>query len=328
MNYKSYIFENNIRNLKNNIALFYGENLGLKSDFKNKIKNINLGSDFINLNQEEIFKDFNLFYENFFNISLFGENKIYFINEVNDKILEIIKELENKIDNQKIYLYSENLDKKSKLRNYFEKSKKLAIIPCYVDSDITLKRIINETLKDFKGLTTENINTIINSTNLNRVKLINELIKIKTFFSNKIIENSKLVELLNLNENENFEDLRDAALCGSENKTNQLLNETVIDSEKAFFYLNNVNYRLTRIKEAISNSENSLEENINTMKPPIFWKDKTKFLTQAKKWNIIKIQNILGKTFDLELKIKSNGNFSKNILIKKLMVDICILANT
>ena len=328
MNYKSYIFENNIRNLKNNIALFYGENLGLKSDFKNKIKNINLGSDFINLNQEEIFKDFNLFYENFFNISLFGENKIYFINEVNDKILEIIKELENKIDNQKIYLYSENLDKKSKLRNYFEKSKKLAIIPCYVDSDITLKRIINETLKDFKGLTTENINAIINSTNLNRVKLINELIKIKTFFSNKIIENSKLVELLNLNENENFEDLRDAALCGSENKTNQLLNETVIDSEKAFSYLNNVNYRLTRLKEAISNSENSLEENINNMKPPIFWKDKTKFLTQAKKWNIIKIQNILGKTFDLELKIKSNGNFSKNILIKKLMVDICILANT
>ena len=62
MNYKSYIFENNIRNLKNNIALFYGENLGLKSDFKNKIKNINLGSDFINLNQEEIFKDLNLFY--------------------------------------------------------------------------------------------------------------------------------------------------------------------------------------------------------------------------------------------------------------------------
>ena len=76
MNYKSYIFENNIRNLKNNIALFYGENLGLKSDFKNKIKNINLGSDFINLNQEEIFKDFNLFYENFL-ISLFGENKIF-----------------------------------------------------------------------------------------------------------------------------------------------------------------------------------------------------------------------------------------------------------
>ena len=43
-----------------------------------------------------------------------------------------------------------------------------------------------------------------------------------------------------LNENENFEDLRDAALCGSDNKTSQLLNETIIDGEKAFFYLSNI----------------------------------------------------------------------------------------
>ena len=54
MNYKSYIFENNIRNLKNNIALFYGENLGLKSDF-NKIK-ILICLDFINLNQRKFLK--------------------------------------------------------------------------------------------------------------------------------------------------------------------------------------------------------------------------------------------------------------------------------
>ena len=327
MNFKSYIFENNISNLKNNIALFYGENLGLKSDFKIKIKNINSGADFINLNQEDVFKNFNQFYENFFNISLFNEKKIYFISDVNDKILEIIKELENKLDSPKIYLFAENLDKKSKLRNHFEKSKHLAIIPCYVDSEITLKKIISETLKDFKGLTTENINIIINTSNLNRVKLINELVKIKTFFSNKKIDNNKLIELLNLKENENFEDLRDAALCGSGNKTNQLLNETVIDGEKAFFYLSNINYRLTRLKEALSIKDNSIEENINTIKPPIFWKDKNKFLAQAKKWNIIKLQNILEKTFDLELKMKSNANLSKNILIKKLMVDICILAN-
>ena len=66
-------------------------------------------------------------------------------------------------------------------------------------------------------INSENINAIINSTNLNRVKLINELIKIKTFFSNKIIENSKLVELLNLNEMKILK-TEDAALCGSENK--------------------------------------------------------------------------------------------------------------
>lgn len=327
MNFKSYIFESNILNLKNKIVLFYGENLGLINDFKNKIRSINSSANFVNLNQEEIIKNTNQFYEDFFNISLFSEQKIYFISEASDKILDIVKELEEKIDNQKIYLFAENLDKKSKLRNFFEKSKELAVIPCYPDNEISLKKIITSELKNFKGLTTENLNIILNTSNLNRVKLNNELIKIKTFFLNKEIESSNLIKLLNLNENENFEDLRDAALCGSNNRTNQLLDETVIDNEKALFYLNNINYRLGRLKEILSHKKNSLEESINEMKPPIFWKDKDKFLEQARKWNLRKLQNILKKTFDLEVKIKSNGNLSRNVLIKKLVVDICKLAN-
>ena len=40
-----------------------------------------------------------------------------------------------------------------------------------------------------------------------------------------------------------------------------------------------------------------------------------------------KINNTLKKTFDLELKNKSNSILNKNILIKKLLIDICIVAN-
>ena len=36
MIYKSYLIEGNIDLLKENIILFYGENLGLKDDLKNK----------------------------------------------------------------------------------------------------------------------------------------------------------------------------------------------------------------------------------------------------------------------------------------------------
>ena len=38
MIHKSYLIEENIELLKNNIVLFYGENLGLKNDFRDKIK--------------------------------------------------------------------------------------------------------------------------------------------------------------------------------------------------------------------------------------------------------------------------------------------------
>ena len=38
MNLKSYLLEENLDIQKNNLVLFYGENLGLKNDFKEKIQ--------------------------------------------------------------------------------------------------------------------------------------------------------------------------------------------------------------------------------------------------------------------------------------------------
>ena len=72
---------------------------------------------------------------------------------------------------------------------------------------------------------------------------------------------------------------------------------------------------------------NSIEDAINTIKPPIFWKEKPTFLIQARKWDLNKIKKTLTKTYDLEIEIKSNPIINKKILIKKLMVDICELAN-
>ena len=67
---------------------------------------------------------------------------------------------------------------------------------------------------------------------------------------------------------------------------------------------------------------------INTIKPPIFWKDKQNIIDQVKMWNIEKIQSVLKKLFDLEITFKSNGNINKGLLVKKLLVDVCNLASS
>ena len=59
MIYKSYIVEQNIKDLKENCILFYGENLGLKNEIKDKIRVHNKDSEIIIFNQEEILKDKN-----------------------------------------------------------------------------------------------------------------------------------------------------------------------------------------------------------------------------------------------------------------------------
>ena len=69
MNYKSYLLENNIDLLKNNLVLFYGENLGLKNDLKNKIKHNNKDASFINFDQEDVLKDKEQFFTEILNLS-------------------------------------------------------------------------------------------------------------------------------------------------------------------------------------------------------------------------------------------------------------------
>ena len=325
MIYKSYLVEQNLKILKNKIVLLYGENLGLKNDLKKQI--LNNSDKVLTFNQEDILGNQDNFLSDLFNISLFDDKKIYFINQISDKFLNIVQQLENRLDTQKLYLFADKLEKKSKLRNHFEKSNVLDVIPCYHDNEISIRKIILQRLKDFKSISAQNVSTIIENTNYDRAKLNNELDKIEIFFSDKKIITSKLIELLNLKENDDFNLIKDAAMSGNTNKTNKLLSDTVLESDKIIFYITILNQRLIKLKEILSKNNQSLEQTIETLKPPIFWKDKAQVLEQSKKWNLEKINNTLKKTFDLELKHKSNSILNKNILMKKLLIDICTAAN-
>ena len=126
---KSYTIENDISILKNNHVLFYGENLGLKNLLKKKIKFYRKGTKTLVFSQDEIIKNSDIIFNEVYNSSLFENEKIIFINNANDKILPIVQEIESKIKTQKIYVFSDILDRKSKL-NHFEKLKQLTAVLC------------------------------------------------------------------------------------------------------------------------------------------------------------------------------------------------------
>ena len=128
---------------------------------------------------------------------------------------------------------------------------------------------------------------------------------------------------------ENFNLLKDQAFKGNKKKTNELLSETIIEQEQNIYYLNLINNRLNKLNE-IKNKENvsNLINVIDSIKPPIFWKDKPNFIDQTKKWTNKKIIEILDLTYKLEVQIKSNSIANKRVLLKKLMIDVCELANS
>ncbi|MDB9705670.1 DNA polymerase III subunit delta [Pelagibacteraceae bacterium] len=331
MIFKSYVLEQNLKSIDDcKIILFYGENQGLKEEFKKNIKEANKNNEKLNLLQDEIIKNENLLINEISNKSLFNKKKIIFIDQVNEKILNIIEEMAEDVSDEKIVIFAGNLDKKSKLRSYFEKSKLCGVIACYQDNEITIKKIITNKLSDYQGLSTQVINFIIQNTGLDRSKVNNEIEKIKSCFLEKKINLEKIDLLLNIKTNDDFNKLKDEALKGNKIKTNKLLADTVFEPESNIYYLNSINQRINKLYEIEKMKQNNsnTETLVSSLKPPIFWKDKPVLIEQTNKWNENKIKKALEKTYTLELQIKTGSGIKNDLLIKNLMVDLCTVANS
>ena len=323
---KSFLIEKNISQLNEyNVNLVYGENLGLKDDIKNAVKIHFKGYEQISFNQDEIIKNNKLLNEQIYNVSLFSKKKIIFLNEISDKIRDLLIEFIEKPNlDVKIFLFAQNLEKKSLIRRLFEKEKKLGIVACYQDNERTLADYIRKKLEGYNGLTQQIVNFIINNSGLDRKTISNEIDKIKSLFLDKKIKIEKLPELLNNNNNLDFNDVRDSCFEGNREKLNNNLSNVIFQNENSYFYLSVL---ITRIEKLIKLNEElkiekSLERAIDKIKPPIFWKDKPIFLKQIRIWNKKKLIDAKKMLFDTEINIKKNGNSNNTILIKNLVINL------
>ena len=85
---KSFLLEKNLSLIDNyNLILFYGENIGLKDEFKIGLKKKYYRYEQILFDQDEIIKNEKLLNDQVNNVSMFNDNKLIFINEISDKIL-------------------------------------------------------------------------------------------------------------------------------------------------------------------------------------------------------------------------------------------------
>ena len=181
-------FELNKLNFDNtNFLLFHGKNEGYKDEEINKIIN-KFKVKVKKYDEKQIIDNTEEFFANNLNKSLFDDDKIIIINRSTDKIINIIEELINKnIEDIIFILNSETSDKKSKLRNFFEKSKnKLISIAFYPDNFETLIRVARQTLKGKKILlSNECISVLVNKCASDRKNLLNEIEKIELYLKDK-----------------------------------------------------------------------------------------------------------------------------------------------
>ena len=305
-------------NLENNqFILFYGKNEGLKNDATNSL--IEKKNTILNYDEKEILDNQDYFIENISTKSLFEDEKIIIIKRATDKILKVIEEINDKnIDDISIIINSENLEKKSKLRSFFEKNKKYVCIAFYPDTSQILSKLTFDFFKKKNiSISTAIVNLIVNKCNGDREILLNELIKIEHFSKNgKKVTHEIIAKLTNLIENHSITELIDNCLAKNNKKIINILNENNFNNEDCILIIRTFLNKSKKILKLSSefNANKNMELTISSAKPPIFWKDKEITKKQIFLWNSIKIKKFIYDLSELELKIKKNINQSINLV--------------
>ena len=303
----------------NNLFLFHGSNQG----FKEETLKINFlkenTSEYIKYFENEILSNKDIFFNEIFSGSLFNTKKIITISNVTDKIYPLIEELiEKKVQDVKLILIAGVLEKRSKLRNFFEKNKLLISIPFYNDDNQILSKIANEFFKGKKiSVSFETINALVNKCNGERKFLNNELEKIEMFLKNRTnISINEINKLTNLGENHNISELVDNCLAKNIKKINYLMNENNFNSEDSILIIRTLLLKSKRLLNLIKNfsSLKNIDKTISNAKPPIFWKDKDIVKKQIKAWSLNQVEKLIFEINDIELLIKTNAQNSTNIL--------------
>ena len=304
---------------KYNIFLLYGKNLGLQDEIIKSYFLKEFNGEISKYEESEFLSNSENIISEILNKSLFEKEKIIFIYRPSDKISKIIEEILNrKISDTKIVLKAGILEKRSKLRNLFEKNKNLVTIPFYEDDIKNLSSFVHEFLnRNNIKLSRESINLLIDRSGGDRNNLKLELEKIFDYsFSNKKIDFVNIQKLSNLAENYSINELAENYLCKNPKSVSKILNENNYSEEDCILIIRtilNKSKRLLKIIEEIKKS-NNIDEVISSFKPPIFWKEKESVKKQAKSWDLKELRQKIYRINEIEYLVKSNSGNSLNLV--------------
>ena len=305
--------------------LLYGKNEGFKNQ---AITQILKNKDGISKYEEkEILENSDNFLESIFSMSLFESEKILVIKRTTDKILNILTEIIQKDVKDIIFILSADiLDKKSKLRSFFEKDKKCVCIPFYPDNEQTLSKFAFNFLREKNiSLSSSDINLIVSKSNGDRKILLSELDKLEYYSKNgKKITTEHIMKLTNLIENYRISELVDNCLANNTRKTKNILIENNFGNEDCILIVRTFLNKLKRILKLCAEFQENKDINLTiaSAKPAIFWKDKDITKQQILRWSPNEIKEIIYKLNNIELMVKKNFGNSINLITDFILSQI------
>ena len=319
--------------------LFYGSNHGLVVLlFKSSIKKLSIYTNdpftVTKLFTQNLIDNPPCLFEALSTYSLTSNKKTVLLDlcnfPLNKKIIDIlISALKLEFDSCNLLIKADNLRTQNELVKYASNSKLGLLVPCYEETLVNIKtklfNIFNENnLKLNSNFISELSSKFSIDSSINQM----EFEKLKTFLINN--DNVDQVTLLNLiNDNTDVNLNKVAIYCASGNVKDALFfyDKTIQSSISPILVIKAILKHFNIIENIIFlvNSGNNLEYTMNTIQPPVFFKDKPHITLQTKLWTIKKINLVKKRLIDSEIKCKTYFT-NDSLLLAQLILSISVIA--
>ena len=308
--------------------LIYGPNEGLIRDDILKIAQSfrqRKETDEITINGKAVDENQSIIDDEIRSFSLFSEQKIIHLENIKDKHLQFFENTNFKSNKVLVIIKSENLNKNSKIRGFFEKHKEYAAIPCYEDDVRSTMNLISQFQSDHKIKFNSDIkNYLIQNLSTDRLISKNELEKILLVISHKENEQIKFEDIqgiLNDSSSNTLNMINEYVMYGKVNQVSKNLYRIFDEGTNAVAIIRSLlNYlvRLHKTQIEIKKTGN-FDEAIKQLRPAVFWKDKDNFRNHCSKWPTMEILHYIERLLEAEYMCKSHGSLSNEICEKYVL---------
>lgn len=246
-------------------------------------------------------------------ISMMGGDRLIRIEDATDKITDLIKDyLQNPSSSALVILEAGELGPRSKLRALCEKAANAAAIPCYVEDERDLARLVREILQE-AGMRIEPDAASLLASNVvgDRMRARSEIEKLVLYVgkTSQAITTEDVQACIGEAGARTMDELIYNTAGNNAHEAlrayNQLMEEGVNFTVILRALLNHFR-RLHITKSRIASGE-TLDMAMKKLMPAIFFKQENAFKSQVSRWSLAALENVMARISSIEAQCKQTG---------------------
>jgi DNA polymerase III subunit delta len=260
-------------------------------------------------------------------ISMLGGRRVVRLRDADDKIANAVKSaLEALRAGDNLVLVSAGeLPPRSALRQMFEAAPNAAALPCYVEDERDIARVLKDGLKD-AGYNMPSDALVYMAANVvgDRGVARSEIDKLVTYMgANRNITLDDVMACVGSSAALSLDDLSKHVASGLYAEADRILTFVLSEGVPAVTVLRTLQNYFTRLsvtRARIDRGEN-VEVAMKRLRPEVFWKHKAAFQSQVAGWSMEQLQQALALLMSVEAKCKQTGS-DPNILCGRAVLSL------